>query len=124
MATSPEQGADRDEWDRHYRAQQLYRSLVETLPYRDSQAISQRTINLLNDAQPYLLRRDFYRVLFTLAPQPGNRLNGQGLHRYLLQVAMPERDSDFGFATSRAAGRVHSGSPPGSLGSGGPVPHV
>jgi hypothetical protein len=46
-----------------------------------------------------LLRRDFYRVLFTMAPQPGNRLNGHGLHRYLLRAGMPGRDSDFGFAT-------------------------
>ncbi len=99
LGEEPEQSADRNEWDRHYRAQQLYRSLVENLPYRTSQAISQRTINLLNDVQPYLSRSAFYRVLFTLAPQPGNRLNGQGLHRYLLHFGMPERDSDFGFAT-------------------------
>ena len=99
LGDEPGQGAGRDEWDRHHKSQQLYRSLVENLPYRDSQAISQRTIDLLNDAQRYLLRRDFYQVLFTLAPQPGNRLNGLGLHRYLLQFGMPERDSDFGFAT-------------------------
>ena len=46
-------------------------------------------------------RDEFYRVLFMLAPQPGNRLNGDGLHRYLLQARMPQRDSDFGFATYR-----------------------
>jgi hypothetical protein len=86
-------------WEKHHRARQLYRSLVEMLPYRDSQAISQRTIDLLNEAQRYLSRDEFYRVLFTLAPQPGNRLNGDGLHGYLLRQRMPQRDSDFGFAT-------------------------
>ena len=76
-----------------------YRSLVQTLPYRDSQAISQRTIDLLNETQRYLSRSEFYTVLFTLAPQPGNRLNGEGLHRYLLRQRMPRRDRDFGLAT-------------------------
>lgn len=82
-----------------HRTRQLYRSLVKTLPYRASRAISQRTIDLLNEAQPYLSRDEFYRVLFILAPQPGNRLNGDGLHRYLLKYRMPQRDRDFGFAT-------------------------
>lgn len=99
LGAEPEQHENRAAWDRHHRARQLYRSLVETLPYRDSQAISQRTIDLLNDAQPHLSRDEFYRVLFMLAPQPGNRLNGDGLHRYLLRHRMPQRDSDFGFAT-------------------------
>ena len=69
------------------------------MPYRDSQAISQRTIDLLNAAQLYMSREELYQVMFMLAPQPGNLLNGEGLHRYLLQAHMPERDSDFGFAT-------------------------
>jgi hypothetical protein len=86
-------------WNRQHRTRQLYRSLVETLPYRDSSAITQRTVDLLNAAQPYLLRSEFYRVLFILGPQPGNRLNGEGLHRYLMGQHMPRRDSDFGFAT-------------------------
>jgi hypothetical protein len=90
---------DRAARNRYRRARQLYHSLVTNLPYRDSQAISQRTIDLLNDAQPYMSRDELYRVLFMLAPQPGNRLNGEGLHRYLLQPRMPQRDRDFGFAT-------------------------
>jgi hypothetical protein len=101
LGAEPKQGASRAVWDRHDRARQLYRSLVTNLPYRDSQAISQRTIDLLNAAQPYMMRDEFYRVLFLLAPQPGNRLNGDGLHRYLLKARMPHRDSDFGFATYR-----------------------
>jgi hypothetical protein len=90
---------DRAAMDQHRRARQLYRSLFETLPYRASQAISQRTVDMLNAAQPYLTRSEFYEVLFMIAPQPGNRLNGKGLHNYLLHVEMPTRDSDFGFAT-------------------------
>jgi hypothetical protein len=89
---------DRAAWYEHQRARQIYRSLVQTLPYRDSEAITQRTVDLLNDAQPHLSRTELYGVLFALAPQPCNRLNGEGLHRYLLQRKMPERDSDFGFA--------------------------
>ncbi|MGH3766387.1 MAG: hypothetical protein ACRDTX_14765 [Pseudonocardiaceae bacterium] len=98
MTDEPDWNEDREAWDQHQRARQLYRSLVETLPYRHSEAITQRTIDLLNDAQPYLSRTELYGVLFALAPQPGNRLNGDGLDRYLLQRKMPERDSDFGFA--------------------------
>ncbi len=101
LGAEPKQGSSRAVWDRHDRARQLYRSLVTNLSYRDSRAISQRTIDLLNAAQRYMLRDEFYRVLFLLAPQPGNRLNGDGLHRYLLKARMPQRDSDFGFATYR-----------------------
>jgi len=90
---------DQADWDRHHRASLLYRSLVENLPYRETRSITKRTIELLNDAQIYLSRGELYSVLFTLAPQPGNPLNGEGLHRYLTQRSMPLRDSDFGFAT-------------------------
>ncbi|MET4095818.1 hypothetical protein [Arthrobacter sp. UYCu712] len=90
---------DPDAWKRHHRARQLYRSLVIMLPYRATQAVSQRTIELLNEAQRYLSRDEFYQVLFSLAPQPGSPLNGDGLHRYLTRLRMPQRDRDFGFAT-------------------------
>lgn len=86
-------------WTRHNRARNLFRSLVLNLPYRESKAITQRTIDLLNEAQPYISRSELYRVLFTLAPQPGNHLNGEGLHSYLVRFRMPRRDNDFGFAT-------------------------
>ncbi|MFF8444117.1 hypothetical protein ACF07U_25025 [Streptomyces californicus] len=102
MTDPPDRHEDRAAWDQHQRARRLYESLVETLPYRASEAITQRTIDLLNEAQPYLRRSEFFGVLFALAPQPNNRLNGEGLHRYLLQQKMPERDSDFGFAMYHA----------------------
>jgi hypothetical protein len=95
----PKEPGDQTAWKRYHRAEQLYHSLVTNLPYRDSKGISQRTIDLLNEAQPSMSCDEFYQVLFMLAPQPGNRLNGEGLHCYLLQVPMPKRDSDFGFAT-------------------------
>lgn len=98
LGAQPKQPGDRDARNHHHRARRLHRSLVESLPYRDSQAISQRTIDLLNDTQPHMSRDEFYRVLFTLAPQSGNRLNGNGLHHYLVRQRMPRRDSDFGFA--------------------------
>jgi hypothetical protein len=100
-ASRPSPDADRATWEQYSRDQQLFRSLVENLPYRDSASISQRTIDLLNEAQRYLSRDEFYNVLFILAPQPSNRLNGDGLHRYLARIRMPQRDRDFGFATYR-----------------------
>ncbi|WP_439812347.1 hypothetical protein [Streptomyces sp. P9-2] len=93
---------DRDAWNRYRRAPRLYEVLVETLPYRASEAVTQRTIDLLNEAQRYLRRPALYEVLFALAPQPDNRLNGDGLHRYLSQRKMPKRDSDFGIAMYHA----------------------
>ena len=99
LGAEPKYDEDQAGWKRHHRARQLYRSLVTNLPYRDSKAISQRTIDLLNDTQRYMTRQELYEVLFLLAPQPGNRLNGEGLHHYLLRWRMPERDRDFGFAT-------------------------
>jgi hypothetical protein len=99
LGAEPKQDEDQAARARYLRARRLYRSLVTNLPYRDSRAISQRTIDLLNDAQRLLRREEFYQVLFLLAPQPDNRLNGAGLHRHLLRPRMPQRDSDFGFAT-------------------------
>jgi hypothetical protein len=91
--------ADRAGWKKHDRIQQLSRSLVQMLPYRASAAVTERTVELLNDAMPVLSDTDVYRTLFTLAPQPGNRLNAERLHRHLARLRMPIRDSSFGFAT-------------------------
>ncbi len=101
LGKQPSRDEDQDGWTRHNRARRLYESLVENLPYRTSEAISQRTIDLLNEAQRYLSRDEFYNVLFTIAPQPLNRLNAEGLHDYLIRRRMPQRDRDFGFATYR-----------------------
>jgi hypothetical protein len=99
LGPMPEVNEDPAARDEQNRARRLYGSLIETLPYRASQAVTERTVAHLNTAQDYLSRSRLFEVLFMIAPQPGNRLNGQGLHDYLLQATMPERDSDFGFAT-------------------------
>lgn len=51
MTEAPDGNESRDAWNRHRRARRLYEVLVETLPYRASEAITQRTIDLLNEAQ-------------------------------------------------------------------------
>ncbi len=101
LADAPSE-LEKDGWERHHRALQLYRSLAKSLPYRRSDSISPRTIDLLNQAQACLTREEFYQVLFMLAPLPGSRLNGDRLHRYLTRRRMPQRDRDFGFATYHA----------------------
>lgn len=84
---------------RQIRTQHVFESLVETLPYRESSAITERTIELLNVSLRIVSKNKLFQVLILLAPQPGNRLNGDGLHRYLLKLKMPQRDAWFGFAT-------------------------
>lgn len=82
-----------------YREADMRQLLLRTLPYRASEAVTERTIELINAALPYTPLDEFYRTLFLLAPQPGNRLNGDRLHEYLQQFRMPERDEAFGIAT-------------------------
>lgn len=92
--------ADEDAPDtKHDQAWRIHRALVRSLPYRESSAVTKRTIDLLNATQPYMSREELYRLLFTLAPQQNNLLNADGLHDYLKKRKMPERDRDFGFAT-------------------------
>lgn len=81
------------------RSRALLVSLVHMLPYREAHAISQRTIGLLNQSRRYVSRQELYQILFMLAPQYDNPLNGDWLHEYLAEHAMPKRDHDFGFAT-------------------------
>ncbi|MFI7024752.1 hypothetical protein ACIBMZ_18745 [Micromonospora sp. NPDC049900] len=80
------------------RVRRLYRSLTAMLPYRATTAVTERTIELLN-VTPGLSPTDVYRVLFAIAPQPGNLLNAERLHTHLTRMRMPERDTVFGFAT-------------------------
>jgi hypothetical protein len=75
---------------------------VRGLTHRDSNAITTRTVELLGEAEHDLLPADYYELLFTLSPQPGNLPNGFWLHQHLVSMPMPERDSTFGFATYRA----------------------
>lgn len=88
---------DSDEaWRRHNRVRSAYNSFVETLPYRASDAVTARTIDLLNEAMQVASPRDIFNAIFQTAPQPDNRLNGETLHRYLAGHRMPRRDAYFG----------------------------
>jgi hypothetical protein len=93
---------DSDEaWRRYNRVRSAYGSFVETLPYRASEAVTDRTIDLLNEAMWVTSPRDIFNAIFQIAPQLGNRLNGEALHRYLKGHRMPLRDAFFGVAMYR-----------------------
>jgi hypothetical protein len=89
---------DDEAWQRHGRASNVYRSVIETLPYRDSSAVTDRTIELLNHGIHLFDMTELFRTMIQLAPQPDNKLNGEALHNYLLQYQMPTRDRAFGIA--------------------------
>ena len=80
-------------------ARRVYRAVVETLPYRESSAITDRTVEILNATLRVIQPNELYAVMFQIAPQPGNRFNAEALHRHLVQLSMPQRDSLFGIAT-------------------------
>lgn len=94
----PHARTDQDQARHRIRTQRISRSLTAMLPYRATNAVTERTIKLLN-ATPGLSPADAYRVLFAIAPQPGNLLNAERLHTHLTRMRMPERDTVFGFAT-------------------------
>lgn len=98
LAARPDRDNDRAH-RRHGRARNVLRSLIKTLPYRDSAAVTDRTLELLNHGLHIVSPDELFRTLFLIAPQPENRLNGEALHRYVLQQRMPRRDAFFGFAT-------------------------
>lgn len=93
--------ADEGAWDKHMRAMGMYRSFVEMLPYREPSSITDRTIELLNDAMHVVSPTDLFNAIFQMAPQPDNPLNGEGLHSYLIESPMPKRDEHFGIAMYR-----------------------
>lgn len=86
-------------WARVSRAQSAFRLVVETLPYRNTANISDRTVELLNQALGLIEPAELFDTMFRIAPQPDNRLNGYALHRYLAGIRMPRRDAFFGMAT-------------------------
>jgi hypothetical protein len=81
------------------RARAVYRAVIQTLPYRDAEAVTDRTIQVVNDGVRAVDTAEVYRTLFRIAPQPRNRLNAEALHRHLAELSMPKRDATFGFAT-------------------------
>lgn len=80
-------------------AHNIFQAFIQNLPYRSTTAVTQRTVELLNEGMSALHNDQLFRTLFQIAPQPGNLLNAEALHRYLTQFKMPYRDSFFGFAT-------------------------
>ncbi len=105
------------------RARRIYGAVIGTLPYRDASAVTERTIEILNDGLRAVDTTEVYRVMFQIAPQPGNLLNGESLHRHLAALSMPRRDASFGFATRDEIGDETS--PTAMLGrwaAGGPYP--
>lgn len=90
---------DRDAHRRRNRDQHIAASVIRSVPYRDAAAVSDRTVELLNESLPLVDREELFRVLFAVAPQPGNQLNGDRLHRHLARFKMPDRDEYFGFPT-------------------------
>ncbi len=82
-------------------ARYIYRTLVKTLPYRDSAAVTDRTVQLLNDSMRLVPPNEVLRTILLMSPQPSNQLNGNRLHLHLMAFRMPRRDAYFGFAMYR-----------------------
>lgn len=94
--------ADRNTYITYNRQKEAVTSVVTTMPHRRPDAITERSVELLNDARRFVRDEDLFQVIFLMSPQPDNRLNGDTLHRHLDQFSMPVRDSHFGFATYHA----------------------
>lgn len=80
------------------RDQHTVLSVVRSLPYREVAAVTDRTVELLDESLRFLRPEELFRVMFMVAPQPGNQLNGDRLHRHLARFRMPDRDEYFGFS--------------------------
>lgn len=80
-------------------AHNVFQAFIQNLPYRSTAAITPRTVELLNNGMSVIDIGELFRTIFKIAPQPGNLLNAETLHRYLVQYKMPRRDRFFGFAT-------------------------
>jgi hypothetical protein len=86
-------------WQRRNRVQHVFQSLVKMLPYRSADAVTERSVQFLNVAlQSDHVFVDLYDLLYTIAPQPNNRLNASGMYHHLARQTMPRRDASFGFA--------------------------
>jgi hypothetical protein len=114
---------DYDAHRQHNRAQHIAISVVRSLPYRDASAVTDRSVELLNESLRFLRPEELFRVMFMIAPQPGNQLNGDRLHQHLARFRMPDRDAYFGFATyDELADETSAGSVLARWASKGPYP--
>jgi hypothetical protein len=93
---------------RAWRTELAFRAVVRTLPHRSAGSVTDRTVELLNAALPLVTVESLYETMVQCAPQPGHRLNGATLHRHLEQMALSNRDRDFGFATYDALDNMSS----------------
>lgn len=87
--------------ERANRARRILRTLVKTLPYRESTAVTDRAVELLNESRRVVSSQEVFRTILQMAPQPDNQLNGDRLHGHLVSMRMPRRDAYFGFAMYR-----------------------
>jgi hypothetical protein len=88
-----------NDWAHVNRVRHVFKSLVDMLPYRSAEAVTQRSVQVLNVVlQSKHVSFDLFNLLYTIAPQPNNPLNSAGLHNYLARQTMPNRDASFGFA--------------------------
>lgn len=94
--------AERDAYISYNRQEVAVTSVVTMMPHRRPDSITERSVQLLNDARRFVRTEELFQVMFLMSPQPGNRLNADTFHRHLNQFSMPVRDSYFGFATYHA----------------------
>lgn len=83
--------------DADYLMGNLDQKTVRSLPYRSAEAITNRSIELLNrHARTRSGQKDALDAFLLCAPQPDSPLNADELHRWLTQFSMPRRDATFG----------------------------
>lgn len=97
--TQQSEAVDRELRRRENRDNRIALSVIRSLPYREPAAVTNRTVELLNESLHLMPRDELFRVMFLIAPQPSNQLNGDRLHRHLARLKMPIRDEYFGFPT-------------------------
>jgi hypothetical protein len=82
---------DDDDW----RAERWYRAFLASLVTRDRRAVTDRSRELLNEAQrrAYYLSDKVIETLLAVAPDPEHRLNAEVLHASLMRRPLPLRDA-------------------------------
>jgi hypothetical protein len=82
--------------EQDYRRTWFQRALIETLRSRDATSVTDRTRELLREAEHDGLGNDLVEALWELAPDPDHPLGGDLLHRTMLRHSMPTRDATWG----------------------------
>lgn len=78
----------------------LYRSVVHTLGLRKGDHVTQRTVDLLNEATAeWEMEQEVLEAVLSVATQPGHRLNADQLHCILLRYSPADRDAWWGIDT-------------------------